>query len=86
VNFPAWMYRWTGSEFQSTLCAEAEYATQMLRNGWSFDPKSFGVDVVPLPCELLPNGEITHHARQADANGNYAYGLRPTKVGIASFG
>jgi hypothetical protein len=84
MAFPKWMYR-NSSEvgYQSTLVQDEAIEKELTAAGFGEDPKSFGVDVVPYPCELTPAGVLQHHAGIGqDANGNYAYGPRPTVAGI----
>jgi len=83
MPFPKWIYRNTAEAgFQSTLVGDEATEAALKADGWSDDPQSFGVEVVPYPCELTPAGVLQHHIGIGrDANGNYAYGPKPTVAG-----
>lgn len=84
MAYPKWMYRKDPVEggFQSTLVGSEEIATQLAADGWNEDPHSHGIEVVPYPAELTPAGVLMHHPTRPDANGNHAFGPKPTAAGI----
>lgn len=86
MKYPKWKYRVDpmSGAFQSTLVASAEIENE-IGASWTDDPHAHGVEVVPMPAELLEDGSIIHSpegSRHEDANGNFAYGPKPTATGV----